>query len=286
MKKLLRNLLVVAAGLTLSCQIYYAQIIPYVASIHTPYQGTAVTIGQPNAALTLQAAFPTTNEQDIQVLNRISLEVDPHYEAFFGTAFETEVSLRVKRWDVNNQVIPDTVISLSIAYNPFADTNYRAIESARFKNCYRIELEILDIWVDQQAQQDLPANLIVKGEILIEKRIAYTNLTSPIVFNPVVEENMDCDQAGTIDQIILSWDNSITGILEYQLEYVYINDYADALNIDKDEAALAYNFKYNSTRISTSNNEYKINLLFDKGWLLFRVRGVGVNANGETVFGN
>jgi hypothetical protein len=62
--------------------------------------------------------------------------------------------------------------------------------------------------------------------------------------------------------------------------------FENALNIDKDEAALAYNFKYNSTRISTSNNEYKINLLFDKGWLLFRVRGVGVNANGETVFGN
>ena len=76
MKKLLRNLLVVAAAFTLSCQISYAQIIPYVASIHTPYQGTAVTIGQPNAAFALQAAFPSTNEQDIQVLNRISLEVD------------------------------------------------------------------------------------------------------------------------------------------------------------------------------------------------------------------
>jgi RHS repeat-associated protein len=285
MKKLLRNLLVIAAAFTLSCQSSYAQIIPYVASIHTPYQGTAVTIGQPNAAFALQAAFPIANEQDIQVLNRISLEVDQHYEAYFGTAFETEVTVKVKRWDVNNQSIPDTTISLSIAYNPFADTNYRAIESARFKNCYRIELELLAISVDQQAQQDLPANLIIKGEILIEKQIAFTNLSSPIVFNPILEENMDCDQAGTIDQLTLSWDNSIAGILEYQLEYVYINDYSDILNVDKNEAALGYNFKYNSTRISTSNNEYKINLLFDKGWLLYRVRGVGVNANGETVFG-
>lgn len=286
MKKFLLKLLFTIAGLALSIHAVNAQIIPYVASINTPYQSVPVTIGQPNASFSLQAATPTTNEQDIQVLNRISLEVDQHYEGFFGVAFDTKVSLNVKRWDVNNQVLSDTVISLSIAYNPFADTNFRSVESARFKNCYHMEVELLDILVDQQVQQDLPANLIINGEILIQKRIAFTNLTNPLVFNSIVEENLDCDANGTIDELLISWDNSIAGILEYQMEYIYINDYSDVLSIDKNESNLAYNFKYNSTRISTSNNQYKLNLLFDKGWLLFRVRGVGVNANGETVFGN
>ena len=286
MKKYLLKLLLLIAGSSLTSHAIYAQIIPYIASINTPYQGVPVTIGQPNATLSLQAASSTANEQDIKVLNRISLKVDQHYEGFFGVAFDTKITVNVKRWDVNNQVIPDTLISLSISYNPFADTNYRSMESARFKNCYHMEVELLDILVDQQVQQDLPANLIINGEILIQKRIAFTNLANPLAFNSIVEENLDCDANGTIDELLISWDHSIPGILEYQMEYIYINDYSNALSIDKNESDLAYNFKYNSTRISTSNNEYRLNLLFDKGWLLFRVRGVGVNANGETVFGN
>jgi len=286
MKKLLLKLLFVIAIFSFNTNGIQAQIIPYIASINTPYQGAPVTIGQPTAKFVLQATPPNTNEADLQVLNRISLEVDPHYEEYLGTSFETKVKLYVKRWDVNNQSLQDTVIYLSVDYNPFADTNYRSVESARFKNCYRIELEIQEIEVNQSSVPDLPTNLAIKGEILIEKRVAYTDLTTPINFFPITEENVDCDAAATIDQLGLAWYTSTPGILEYQLEYVYINDYSENFSVDKSEADLDFNFKYNSTRISTSNSEYKINLLFDKGWLVYRVRGLGVNANGETVFGN
>ena len=67
MKKLLLKLLFVIAIFSFNTNGIQAQIIPYIASINTPYQGAPVTIGQPTAKFVLQATPPNTNEADLQV---------------------------------------------------------------------------------------------------------------------------------------------------------------------------------------------------------------------------
>ncbi len=61
----------------------------------------------------------------------------------------------------------------------------------------------------------------------------------------------------------------VSGADEYQLEWVHINNY-NGMDLD-------YDFKNNSTRITTTETSYNITSLFEKGYLLFRVRAIKYN---------
>jgi hypothetical protein len=113
-------------------------------------------------------------------------------------------------------------------------------------------------------------------------------LLIPLEFNSIVAVNTNCDENDIPDHIHLDWTNTVPGISEYQLEWLYINNYGDDPNTAQNtaETTLVFNFKLNSTRITTTNEEYDLSLVFDQGWILFRLRGVGINSNGETIYGD
>ncbi len=74
------------------------------------------------------------------------------------------------------------------------------------------------------------------------------------------------------------WDHQ-DGAVEYQLEWAWVDDYladGDFPDIDpKDPEDISYDLDHNATRITTSDEHYRIPLLFDRGWIIWRVRGVG-----------
>jgi RHS repeat-associated protein len=78
-----------------------------------------------------------------------------------------------------------------------------------------------------------------------------------------------------MDELVVSW-SPITGAEEYELEWTYVDDYTNGSVTSTIAAgAIAYDFKYNSTRISTTGFNYKINLVYERGYIIYRVRGVG-----------
>lgn len=267
--------------------VAFGQLKTEMTPLYTPYQGAEVEIGQPTAQLSVNVAIPGSNQTDFLVLNRLVLGVDIHYPEYFATPMEVKVKLDVQRWDVMNTQLPDTTIYLELFYNPFTDTTYISKQTANFKNAYSYNAVIDSIYIDGVSANILPHNLFIHGEILLNRRTAYVSPENLIAFSSILPLDKNCDTL--IDGIQLNWaDASALGVLEYQLEWLHINDYGDdPLNASQilSANALNYNFKYNSTRISTSETSYDLGLIFDQGWLVFRLRGVGVNANGELIFG-
>jgi hypothetical protein len=51
--------------------------------------------------------------------------------------------------------------------------------------------------------------------------------------------------------------------------------YGTELLVPKNISKIHWNFKTNSSRINTINNNYSINLIFEQGFIIFRVRAVG-----------
>lgn len=255
--------------------------------IYTPYQGAEVEIGEPTAELTVGITSPGTNQTDLLVKNRLLMGVDIHYPEYFAAEMEVKVRLEVERWDASNNQLPDTTVYLEVFYNPFTDTTYIAKQTANFSGAYSFHAVIDSIFVNGVSEEILPHNLFIHGEILYNRRTNYSNPSQQLTFDPIQTLDKNCDEK--IDGIQLSWtDGAALGIIEYQLEWLHINDYGlDPLNPSQvtPPSALAYDFKYNSTRISLSDNQYDLGLIFDQGWIVFRVRGVGMNAAGETVFG-
>ena len=78
------------------------------------------------------------------------------------------------------------------------------------------------------------------------------------------------------NELVLSW-GAVPGALSYDVEWTWLDSYGDdGATLEDTEIALTEkNFKQNNTRIQTTNTTYTIPLLYSKGFVVYRVRGVG-----------
>jgi hypothetical protein len=251
-------------------------------SIHTPQGGSAVVVGTATAKDSISLDPLAGNQRDYNVLNRISFGVDIHYPEFVAGPQIVEVSMHVKQYDVSNNPLPDLQFKLNIEYYHSDTLHSRIMSNYEFSNAYRMIFRIDTIRVNGTVTTTLPKNLFVQGDIFVER---YTELGStPFSVNAVQFLDVDCDNLN--DGIHFSWP-AYAGAEEYQLEFMHISNYGSN-NTIKSASSLAYNFRKNSTRVTTSDLSYDIALLFDRGWIAWRVRPVGVDIDdpNHLIFGN
>lgn len=265
--------------LTWVFSISFAGVINPSGIIYTNYLGTPVVVGNSNAQVLVAVTSPTGNEWDQFAMNRITLGVDMEYKQYFGSNSNVKVKLNVKRWNANMNAIADTTVYLAIRYRPTMDTNYQQLQRIQFRNAYKMEVRIDSIYVNGTSTTTFPANLYVKADVWVDRYSNFTSLNSGISMLTPNFVDSDCD--GKKDKAVLQWATT-PGAVEYQLEWLHVNDYGydpshpnDPNYKQKDSMSVAYNFKYNSTRITTTNTSYELNLLFNKGWIIYRVRAMG-----------
>ncbi|WP_299254015.1 RHS repeat-associated core domain-containing protein [uncultured Aquimarina sp.] len=93
----------------------------------------------------------------------------------------------------------------------------------------------------------------------------------------VNKEELKDNQNTTNVGLKLKWD-PIDGALEYDVEWTWIDNYGLDLSnpLPAEDIDLTNRqFELNSTRISTDENFYEIPLIYDNGYLVYRVRAVG-----------
>lgn len=252
------------------CFAAHAGIIEWTNRIQTPHGGTPVEIGEPEAIDSVRASVATGTYLDAQVVNRISLGIDIHYPKYFASAMDVAVQVKVKRWDVAMAPLSDTLIWLNVKYAPSDTLQMIALNKVEFTNAYKLVFSVEQITVNGSGETILPANLYVQGDIFIER---YQELSSSPLTASLLKVDRDCNE--TDDALEISW-SPVIGAEEYQLEWAYVNDYAATLSGSLPQSALNYDFKFNSTRITTAATTHTISLVFDRGWVVYRVRAVGV----------
>ncbi|MFN3342283.1 MAG: DUF6443 domain-containing protein, partial [Flavobacteriales bacterium] len=253
--------------------------------IFTPYQGTPVTIGQPEATVTFQASTTLLPHVDASAFDLITLGVDHNYPQYFGSAMDVKVKLDINRWDASLLPLADTSVYLEIKYHPFDTLAYIDKSAVRFFGAYKLTLTIDSIYVNGTSVNDLPANLFLDGDIFVDRYFEFTSAGSPIAINVPdpndPDELLDTDCDGNLDEIVITWP-LIPGVEEYQLEWTFVNDYGSTTGTYISSSLLSYDFKNNATRVTTVNNYYNVTLAFDHGYVLFRVRGIGRDVNDLT----
>ena len=86
-------------------------------------------------------------------------------------------------------------------------------------------------------------------------------------------------------EIKAKW-NPVYGAQFYQLEWYFVNDY-EVSHGDKNWRELTFkeqDFLQNSTRVETNNLSYNIPALYEKGYILARVRGGNIDCDGNYLF--
>lgn len=200
------------------------------------------------------------------------LYVDHTYPVYSSTSYFYKVSIEIKKTNASLAVSTQNV-DLTLEYNPNASpgNSYRDRIAYSFTGAHKMEVRILDIKDAAGNTISNPAdNFILEGNIDIER---FYNLSTTAT-TCVNATDADLNGDGIKDEVTLNW-NTITGAETYDLEWAYVDDYSANLTTALASSTIKWNFKSNSTRISTASNSYKLNLVYERGYLIFRVRAVG-----------
>src|SRR5690554_2015393 len=241
--------------LTLFSLIYsfvFAGRIDQTSSIHTPLGGSPVVVGTATAMDSVSVSSPSALEVDHHLFNRISFGVDLDYEEFVSTEQKVRVSIHVERFDNALSPLQPLDFYLDISYNHSDTLHSHILSTHSFSDAYKFVYSIDSIWVDDVLTNTLPKNLFVQGDIFVER---YTTLNT----NTQVSSNlsfMDTDHDGIKDGIEFRWSN-ISGAESYEIEFMHVSNFG-ASNTIIPAVNLSYDFRNNSTRITTSELSYRI----------------------------
>lgn len=265
-----------------------AGIDPSVERIETQVGGPSLSlIDGINTSIVSSAASSLPSNS---IHNRISMFTNINYQMLFDTAMEIEVTMDVAKYYNATDLTPASVepLTLTITYDPFSGEQYMHSQGVRDFGYRKMEVSLTEIKVDGTSQDILPELVVIELQILYLKLEDFSINDSPTLQYSVL--NLGCEQAPT--SLNVNWTN-VQGAIEYQLEWLHINDYGPIDYSDPSNPQstvinpnnLNYNFKFNSTRITTTFNDYDVSLIFDRGHVLFRVRAVGIDAGGNYLFG-
>lgn len=222
-------------------------------------------------------AFPATGSLDYDIQNTVALKYDLNTDTFFLNKTTLQVKVSVTRWDASSTMIGGvTTKTLTIIIDN--KLNRTTLEQGILKltNGYKVQVVINNIWLNGTAVNTLPYWASVETEINMDRYYDFSSsVNTAATISSITDNSIDCD--ATDDEILVTWAMPVSNPAfpeEYQLEWVYVNRYSPS-GATYPSSAFFADFKNNSTRITTYDNSYKISLLYDKGFIAFRVRAVG-----------
>ncbi|WP_343748981.1 RHS repeat-associated core domain-containing protein [Fluviicola sp.] len=255
----------------------FATVLPFTSGIvKTPVSGSPQVERNTLTATAFTTITPTsgnTNFVDLSRKGMLSFGVDHHYPTPF-TAYTAEITVVVKRYPTaGGSALADTTVIMDVTYQPNNPDSltFQDKHTVTFGNVEAFKFVIKEIKINGSNVDILPANLYLQGDVFVDRIYEFetkTTTVTPSQLGLTIQnlEDLDCD--GYREKLTVSW-NAIEDAEEYQLEWVYVNDYGfttTAPNVD---------FRNNSTRITTTKTSYDLSMIFDKGYICFRVRAVG-----------
>ncbi|HYG49380.1 MAG TPA: hypothetical protein VD905_00680, partial [Flavobacteriales bacterium] len=270
----------------LLCSVFsQAAKLTFVKSMSAP-TGSQIVVNDKDSV----EATPKSNPgfTDIALSNYLGLFVDQNSHVLVSSNQTTVVIVQVTPYDTNDVAQTPFNETLSVAYNPtlgsatFTDRHTKKLSTSWYKFVFKIT----SIKVNG-SNAPLPRYLTLEGKIEVERIYHFGSVVNTLLdMNTIGERNLDCDGGGIIDEVEISWEPFAGTVQadEYQLEWTFINDYdTGVISNTKLLDEIKFDFKNNSTRITTTNTYYYIPLLFDRGYLIYRVRAVGYDTLDPTI---
>lgn len=199
-----------------------------------------------------------------KIKNRVILKIDQKTNVFQATEYNVIVRLLItyKTWNGTAFQTNTAVKNLMIEYNKYNE--YTEKNAYEFEGGNELKVEVTSITTNPSMPLS-QLNVTLLGEIEVERYYTF----DPEFVPSVSHASTNLASRGELD---IFWP-AITGAEEYDLEWTFINNYTGS-SLDVDTRL----FQFNSTRISTTATSYKIPYIYEKGYILYRVRGIGRTA--------
>lgn len=213
---------------------------------------------------------PATNGfANKKVTGFVRLDINHKSGIFIQNSYHYKIELTVNYNDIN-QSASSKNIELEIKYDPSSGV-IPYIDKSTFllPDIHRINITVVSItdMVTLSSVSDPEDNMTIHYGLQIERYFDFNHATQICPSHSYI--NTD-DEA----ELEITWD-MLNGAEDYELEWTYVDDYGENLSTPIPANLIEWNFKNNSTRITTKELYYKVQLVFDRGYFIYRVRGVG-----------
>jgi RHS repeat-associated protein len=198
-----------------------------------------------------------------RITNKIRLGINPEVLQTNNLSGGVTLSIKYWKWDITTSTFIITTESktLSIDYNTLNTNIINDLSTYVTSDALRIEVSITSI---NGAGFDVDDAYL---EVEIETERYYTFSGSAPTGQTIVANG---------NNVNFEW-TPVAGAEYYELEWVHVNNYrADSNASPFSTSDLSFDFYRNSTRLILTTPYYSIPKLFDKGYIVFRVRAVGL----------
>ncbi len=222
------------------------------------------------------------------VKNYVSFELNMDTSLyFFSKPFSATVNVTIHFYadqsDTSSETSAPQTIDLSIKFDTARGSLYKAIALYKFQGAYKFRVDINSI-SSPELGSSIPSIFRLTGKTIIQRQYLFDdNSTDISVFN-----------FSNPNQLMITWTPAnYPGAESFDVEWTVF----DSLSVIAGSLRNQFNsgqtfntipvdtlekwFKNNSTRITTSGNNYMVNIASNSGFLLYRIRGVQINYGNE-----
>ena len=201
----------------------------------------------------------------------VTLFTNPYLNNPYAESYQVDIRFKIYYKTFSGNVDSTDHISLHIDYNPNAGKKYQAKDSYILHDAHYATLQIDSISITDGSGTALSPtsidNLFYMNFRLITERYFQPQ--------PTVSPSIRLIQrANNNGYLRFSW-APLRWAEYYDVEWTFVEDYDPATGLPMARSDLWYSFKNNSSRVRLKTNSYEIPMIFDRGYVLFRVRGVG-----------
>ena len=165
--------------------------------------------------------------------------------------------------------------TLTAEYNPYGNAaNFSDLSVYELSNSYGVNVKIEGVEFTNLttgfASNEVTQNVSIELGFESERYYSITNQL------PVITANIESDDDGMPLALNFNWSN-LTGALQYELQWTWVDNYEEDGSIKLPELInfSSRDFELNNTKIRTNATTYQIPLIYSRGYIIFRVRGVG-----------
>jgi len=200
--------------------------------------------------------------------NTLELTIKNHSE--FTDSVKVIVIMNLAYYPIDgSSIVTKNNVKLEIDFKCAANQKSKITDIYAFTNAYKIDIMIKSVQIEGTS-----SDINLKVEKYLELNATFQkNEIRKISYSSVVTGLNSCYNEKS-DELLISW-NDIEGVEEYELEYTFLDDYTGFYNTKLPKDQISYNFRNNSTRIQLRDTKYRLPLLFERGYVLYRIRAIG-----------
>ncbi|MGQ3012584.1 MAG: hypothetical protein ACT6QS_02660 [Flavobacteriales bacterium] len=276
--------------LSVSILLQYGYAQPNIPNITADYTVNQFTGGPAGAGVTDPSfsaiAAGTADFRDKSADILVSLFVDPDDNICYDGHVKVSVDLEVQYRTVNPFGSPSSVITeyitLEVEKSPLLLTEKDLERSFKvYKDAYKCDVSILAVNAQDANGTAIPtANIPDDIRIEVElQRTRYYNMpaslparvTTFMSGNPLEQT----DRYNMDNVVVVRW-NTLPWVSEYELEWVFVEDFGTDFSTQIPSGSLPVQFKNNASRVRVpaSQNTFYIPVVYTTGYVVARVRGV------------